>query len=123
MQRLQQQILDARGEALVTKFTIERHRQEAVGVLKDAVGHDRAIPAHRMMETLGDRAATTDQNTNPPISTLGYATALSRGKRGFPSWGVEAIKIRHLSKRRLTKPHGQTVERGVVISAESNFVG
>jgi hypothetical protein len=55
---------------------IERHQHVAVGVLKDAVGPDSAMPAYRTMETLlGERVALTDQNT--PISTLGCATAPS----------------------------------------------
>ncbi len=70
-------MLDAHGETLVTKFVIERHQHEAVGVLKDAVAPDSAIPTDRLMGCLGDRVAVTDQNTSPPICSPGYATALS----------------------------------------------
>jgi hypothetical protein len=71
-------MLDAHGETLVTKFVIERHRHEAVGVLKETIRPGGTLPAHRLMETLlRRRVAITDQKTTPPISTLGYATALS----------------------------------------------
>jgi len=52
MRRRQEQMLDAHGETLVTKFVIGRHRHEAVGMLKDAVGPDSATAAYRLMETL-----------------------------------------------------------------------
>ena len=70
-------MLDAHGETLVTKFVIERHQHEAVGVLKGAVGPGSAMPIYRLMVCSGDGVAVTDQNTSPPISTPGYATALS----------------------------------------------
>jgi hypothetical protein len=71
-------MLDAHGETLVTKFVIERPQQEVVGVLKDAAGPDGVIPTYRLMERCpADRVAMTDQDTSPPTSTLGYATALS----------------------------------------------
>ena len=94
-------MLDAHGEMPVTRFVIERHRHEAVGVLKDAVGPDSAIPAHRLMETLlGRLRSDDDQNTSPPISTLSYATALWRGNHAFPSRGVESMRGVELIKKR-----------------------
>jgi hypothetical protein len=62
----------------VPKFVIERdrHEAEAAGVLKDAVGPDSAVPAHRLMETLLGRPHSVHAS-EPPISTLGYATVLS----------------------------------------------
>ena len=78
MRRLQRQMLDGNGETLVTKFVIERHQHEAVGVLKGAVGPPgSAMPIYRFMVCSGDSVGVTDQNTSPPISTPGYATALS----------------------------------------------
>lgn len=67
----------ANGETLVTKFVIERHQHEAVGVLKGAVAPGSAMPIYRLMVCSGDGVVVTDQNTSPPISTPGYATALS----------------------------------------------
>jgi hypothetical protein len=65
----------------------------AVGVLKGTVGSDSLIPPYRLMERcLGDRLALRDQNASPPISTPGYATALSRANRGFPWRSVGANK-------------------------------
>ena len=66
------------GETRVTKFVIERRQHEAAGVLKDTVRPERVTPTYRWMETLLGRLRGDDgQDTRQPISTLGYATALS----------------------------------------------
>jgi hypothetical protein len=56
---------------------IERHRHEAVGVLKDVDGEcaDGTLPAC-LLRTPGS-GYRVDESTNPPISALGYAAALS----------------------------------------------
>jgi hypothetical protein len=66
MRRLQQQMLDAHGEAPVTKFVIERHQHVAVGELKNAVGPDSAIAAHRLMETRLGRTRSDDRSEYEP---------------------------------------------------------
>jgi hypothetical protein len=56
------------GEPLVAKFVIEQHRHETVGVLKDAVGPDSAIPAHRLMETRLGRPRSDDRSECQPAN-------------------------------------------------------
>jgi hypothetical protein len=66
MRRLQQQVLDAHGETLVTKFAIERHQHEAAGVLKNSVRPDSVIPTYRWMETLPGRPRSEDGSECEP---------------------------------------------------------
>jgi hypothetical protein len=48
-------------------------------VLKEVIGQcaDGTLPACRLIETLFGETAVSDESTSWPISTLGYATALS----------------------------------------------
>lgn len=59
------------------------------------------------------RAATsplTDENANPPIPTLGYATALSQGNRALASRGLGSIEMRQLQQQMLDA-HGETGDK------------
>jgi len=49
-----------------------------IGMGKDVVGQWADAPARvSLKRSSGDRVSLMDQNTSPPISTLGYATTLS----------------------------------------------
>src|SRR5260370_42464667 len=74
IRRLQQQMLDANGETPVTKFVIERHQHEAVGVLEGAVGPGSAMPIYSLMYCSGDGVAVNDQKSCPPYSPTSRPT-------------------------------------------------
>ena len=66
MRRLQQHMLDAHGETLVTMFVIERHPHEAADVFSDRVGPNSVILPYRLMETLSGRPRSAQRSECEP---------------------------------------------------------
>jgi hypothetical protein len=108
---------------------IERHRHQAVRVLKDVIGHCAdGTPARMSFD--GSAALETawrSRRTGTPISTLGYATALARANSGFASRAVgtnEDTKAKRAKRRTKARKLRQGAVRGEVLTfAVGNNVG
>jgi hypothetical protein len=70
---------------------------------------ERPLTAHSAKSNpAGDKARPRTREQTPPISTLGYATALSQGNRASASRGLGSIEMRRL-QRQVLDAHGETL--------------